>query len=70
MSQSRQSTNTGAPAKTGEWKLRVIYMPIIFFKIPKFSQNVKNRLTYGAKHYIIYKHELSEETKCGYILTE
>jgi len=27
-------------------------------------------LTYGRKHCIIYKHELSVETECGYILTE
>ena len=27
-------------------------------------------LTYGYKHCIIYKHELSVEAKCGYIFTE
>ena len=31
----------------------------------KFTEKV---LTYGKKHCIIYKHELSDETKCGYIL--
>ena len=27
-------------------------------------------LTYGQKHCIIYKHELSVEAECGYTLTE
>ena len=30
----------------------------------------KNGLTYGLKHCIIYKHELSVEIECGYITTE
>ena len=33
----------------------------------KFTEKV---LTYGKKHCIIYKHELSDEAECGYILTE
>ena len=31
----------------------------------KFAEKV---LTYGKKHCIIYKHELSDEAECGYIL--
>ncbi len=29
---------------------------------------MKNVLTYSDKRYIIYEHELSDETECGYIL--
>jgi len=40
---------------------------IIKFHI-KTGKNGKNLLTYGYKRCIIYKHELSEEAECGYIL--
>ena len=36
----------------------------------EISGNNSKSLTELKKQYIIYKHELSDEVKCGYILTE
>ena len=36
----------------------------------KKQKNLKNWLTSKANHCIIDEHEISDETECGYILTE